>query len=53
MSTLHGAGGLTGTHVPIPLEPRPIRQTVRPTGLDWDISTPDPDAQPEPDEAES
>lgn len=35
MSTLYGAGGLHGTHVPVPLEPRPIRQTTRPTGFDW------------------
>ena len=38
---------------PSPLEPRPIRQTRRPTGFEWGTSTPDPDTPPEPDEAES
>lgn len=44
MSTLYGAGGLTGTHCPVPLEPRPVRQSTRPTGFDWGTPTPDPDA---------
>lgn len=46
MSTLYGAGGLTGKGVPVPLEPRPIRQTTRPTGFDWGTDQPDTNDPP-------
>ncbi len=35
MSTLYGAGGLTGRHVPLPQNPIPHRPRPRRTGLDW------------------
>jgi hypothetical protein len=40
---MHGAHGLTGTHVPLPVGARPIRQTPKRTGFDWPTTTPEPD----------